>query len=367
MTLDPVGRGVQHDERVRRVILVALRQSVLLCLSIRLVSHLDRLRLGWSSMTLSSEWSLALDTDQRTDVPQPTRPSIAIIGLGRVGMVLGRALHAAGYKVVAVASRSPVKAASAAVLFKAVAAAPLAATQAADLTLLTISDDAIPAVVAELAATGAWQAGQSVVHASGASPGAVLASAAVHGAAIGGLHPLAAFANPDATLPPGLTFAIEATGVLHGQLWRMAQELGGYPLDLDPAHKTLYHAAAVIASNYTVTLAALATELFAQMGTSPAQALQALVPLMRTTLDNMERQGLPLALTGPLLRGDVSTVHRHLVALDEAAPRVGALYRCLAHGTLPLAQQRGLPADMAGALRDMITLPGELLAEREAL
>lgn len=318
-------------------------------------------------MTLSSELLLALSADQRGHVSAPTRPSIAIIGLGRVGMVLGRALHAAGYKIVAVSSRSLAKGTSAAALFQAEVADPLAAAQAADLTLLTISDDAIPSVVADLAAAGAWQAGQSVVHASGASPSAVLAPAAMRGAAIGGLHPLAAFAHPEATLPPGLTFAIEATGVLHAQLWRMAQDVGGYPLDLDPAHKTLYHAAAVIASNYTVTLAALATELFAQMGASPDQALQALVPLMRTTLDNMERQGLPQALTGPLLRGDVSTVHRHLVALDEYAPRVGALYRCLAHGTLPLAQQRGLPADMAGALQDMITLPGELLAEREAL
>lgn len=318
-------------------------------------------------MTLSSELSLALNTTQYAAVPQPTRPSLAIIGLGRVGMVLGRALHAAGYNVVAVSSRSPAKAAAAAALFHAETGTPLAAAQAADLTLLTISDDAIPEVVAELAGAGAWHAGQSVVHASGVSPAAVLRPAADRGAAIGGFHPLAAFASPETMLPQGLTFAIEATGDLHQQLWTIAQALGGYPLDLDPAHKTLYHAAAVIASNYTVTLAALATELFARMGASPDQALHALVPLMRTTLDNMERQGLPQALTGPLLRGDVSTVHRHLAALDESAPRVGVLYRCLAQGTLPLAQQRGLAAEMAGALQDMITLPGELLVEREVL
>ncbi len=322
-------------------------------------------RLGWSSMTLSSPSSSAPDAGQGAALPPPTRPSIAIIGLGRVGMVLGRALHAAGYPLVAVSSRSPAKAQAAAALFQAEAATPIVAAQAADLTLLTISDDAIPGVVAELAVAGAWHAGQSVVHASGVSPAAVLAPAAAYGAAIGGLHPLAAFASPETTLPPGLTFAIEATGTLHAQLWAMARALGGYPFDLDPADKTLYHAAAVIASNYTVTLAALASELFARMGAAPEEALRALVPLMRTTLDNMERQGLPQALTGPLLRGDVSTVQRHLAALDESVPRVGALYRCLAHGTLPLAQQRGLPSDMAGALQDLITLPGELLVERE--
>jgi predicted short-subunit dehydrogenase-like oxidoreductase (DUF2520 family) len=183
---------------------------------------------------------------------------------------------------------------------------------------------------------------------------------------IGAFHPLAAFASPDTPLPTGLTFAIEAQGVLHQQLWTIAQDVGGHPLALDPADKTLYHAAAVIASNYTVTLAALATQLFERMGATPDQALQALLPLMRTTLDNMEDQGLPQALTGPLLRGDVSTVQRHLLALDHSVPHVGVLYRCLAHGTLPLAQQRGLDADSAGALQDMITLPGELLLERDS-
>lgn len=292
--------------------------------------------------------------------------SIAIIGLGRVGTVLGRALHAAGYPIAAVSSRDPRKAAVAAALLDATALPPDAAARAADLVLLTISDDAIPDVVAALAAQDAWRAGQSVVHASGVSPAGVLAPAAACGAAIGAFHPLAAFASPDTPLPAGLTFAIEAEGALHERLWQMATALGGYPLALASEHKTLYHAAAVIASNYTVTLTALASELFERMDATPEQALRALLPLMRTTLDNMERQGVPQALTGPLLRGDVTTVRRHLVALDEAAPRVATLYRCLAAGTLPIAMRRGLAPSMAGALMDTVNLPGEMLIERDA-
>ncbi len=316
-------------------------------------------------MTLSPEFPPVPAAAHLATAGLDARPSLAIIGLGRVGTVLGQALKQAGYRIVAVSSRVPEKARAAATALGAQATTPARAARAAELTLLTISDDAIPAVAAELAQAGAWRQGKAVIHASGVSPAGVLAPAAQQGAAIGAFHPLAAFARPDMPLPQGLTFAIEAQGTLHQQLWAMATALGGQPLNLAPEDKTLYHAAAVIASNYTVTLTSLAVQLFERMEATPEQALRALLPLMRTTLDNMERQGVPQALTGPLLRGDVSTVRQHLLALDEAAPQVALLYRCLAAGTLPLAQQRGLESDMAGAPQDTITLPGELLIEQE--
>jgi predicted short-subunit dehydrogenase-like oxidoreductase (DUF2520 family) len=315
-------------------------------------------------MTLSSD-SSASSPERSSAAQSSVQPTIAIIGLGKVGTVLGRALHQAGYTIASVSSRDHAKAERVATMLCSRSTTAVEAAQSADITLLTISDDAIPSFAAQLADLGAWQPQRAVVHASGASPASVLAPAAAHGSTIGAFHPLAAFASPDTTLPTGLTFAIEAQGQLHQHLWAMAQNLGGHPLALDPADKTLYHAAAVIASNYTVTLTALATQLFEHMGATPEQALRALLPLMRTTLDNMERRGLPQALTGPLLRGDVVTVQRHLLALDQSAPQVGVLYRCLAQGTLPLAQRRGLAAESAGALQDMITLPRELLVEQD--
>lgn len=300
-----------------------------------------------------------------TDCPSPSaRPTIAIIGLGRVGSVLGRALHQARYSICAVSSRDPQKAAATASRFGAQATDPVSAARRADLTLLTISDDALASFTVELAAQGAWRAGQYVVHASGVSPASVLAAASAQGAIVGAFHPLAAFANPQTSLPPGITFAVEALAPLHDLLWRIADDLGGQALDLAPGDKTLYHAAAVIASNYTVTLAALATQIFERLGATPEQGLRALLPLMRTTLDNLQQQGLPAALTGPLARGDVGTIRRHVQALDQDVPLVGELYRCLAHGTLPLAQQRGLSQEAAGAIQDTINVPSELLWER---
>lgn len=292
------------------------------------------------------------------------RPTIAIIGLGRVGTTLGRALHNNGYLIRAVSSRDPRKAAALAAEFGAVAASATAAAQAATLTILAVSDDAIEPVAHALAVEGAWRPGQFVVHVSGASPASALQAGAEQGAITGSFHPFAAIASPNTALQAGWTFGIEAPPPLHEILWRMALDLGGRPLALGPNDKTVYHAAAVIASNYAVTLAALGSQLLHHLGASPDQALHALLPLMRSTLDNLDVQGLPHALTGPLVRGDVRTVQRHLLALDAVAPLAGELYRCLAHGTLPLAQQRGLSAEAAGALHDAINLPRELLAEQ---
>lgn len=310
-------------------------------------------------MTLSSPAAAESAT------PPSARPTIAIIGLGRVGIVLGRALASVGYDIRAVSSRHPAKAAVVAKEFRAAATTPTEAARAADLTILAVSDDAIESVVMQLAAADAVGTGRAVVHVSGASPASILHAAAERGAIIGAFHPLAAIASADSTLPVGLTFAIEAPPPLHEILRRMALDLQGHPLALGPNDKTLYHASAVIASNYTVTLTALATRLLQHLGAAPDQALHALIPLMRTTLDNLEQQGLPGALTGPLVRGDVGTVRRHLVALDAAVPLVGELYRCLAHGTLPLAQQRGLSNEATGALQDAINLPGEMLLEQQ--
>jgi predicted short-subunit dehydrogenase-like oxidoreductase (DUF2520 family) len=288
-------------------------------------------------------------------------PSIAIIGLGRVGSVLGRALGHAGYPLVAIASRNPAKAEAIAHTFGAHPVSPAAAAARADLVLLTVPDDVLPSLARDLAAAGAWRAGQFVVHASGASPASVLQPAADEGAIIGSFHPVAAFANPDAMLPLGITFGVEAPEPLQSVLISMAQALGGHALAITADQKMLYHAAAVIASNYTVTLAAMAAQLFAQLGAAPPDALRTLLPLMRTTLDNLEHLGVPNALTGPLVRGDVGTVARHLHALDRTAPHVATFYRCLGQATLPLAQQRGADSTSTGTLQDLLTLPSELV------
>jgi predicted short-subunit dehydrogenase-like oxidoreductase (DUF2520 family) len=272
---------------------------------------------------------------------QTARPSISLIGAGRVGSTLARALHGAGYTINSIWSRTPAHAEALAHQVNARLVDLVDAPSSADLTLLAVSDDSLAGLMQELADVGAWHAGQMVVHCSGVLPVAVLSPAAFHGALTGGFHPLAAIAEREQELPHGITFAVEAAEPLRGILHAMAQAIGGRPFDLQGAERGLYHAAAVLASNYTVVLAALAADLLQRAGLDRDAALPAIMPLLRSTLANLDHAGLPDALTGPLVRGDVGTVIRHLQALDTTAPEIAQVYRALGAAALPLVESRG--------------------------
>src|SRR5919199_2804123 len=278
---------------------------------------------------------------------------IAIIGAGRTGSTLAQALHTAGYPVTAIWSRPPAHAAELAGRLGAAVTSLQETPQAAALTLITVPDDSLPSVAACVA--DSWIAGHMAVHCSGVLPAAVLAPIAAHAGLTGGFHPLAAISDRDQALPPGLTFAIEAIEPLRGVLWQMAYDLHGQPFDLDPAARPLYHAAAVLASNYTVVLAALAAGLMQRAGIEGYVALRAIMPLLRSTLANLENVGLPNALTGPLVRGDAGTVIEHLSALDVTAPDIAQVYRTLGLAALPLVEARGvLEPGAIAALEDAI-------------
>jgi predicted short-subunit dehydrogenase-like oxidoreductase (DUF2520 family) len=299
------------------------------------------------------------------DTPSATgKLPVAIIGAGRVGSALARALHTAGYPVTAIWSRTPAHAAELAARLGA-AVTPLEKTpQAAALTLITVPDDHVAQIAARIA--GSWRADQMAIHCSGALPAGVLAPIAEYGALIGGFHPLVAISERDQALPPDVTFAVEAAEPLRTILRQMAYDLHGRAFDLEPGARPLYHAAAVLASNYTVVLTALAAELMERAGIKGVEALGSIMPLLRSTLTNLENAGLPRALTGPLVRGDAGTVFEHLAALDVTAPDIAQVYRTLGLAALPLVEARGTlePAAIAkledairGILLDQPNLP----------
>ena len=273
--------------------------------------------------------------------PRADRPSVALIGAGRVGSTLVQALHTAGYPISSIWSRTTAHAEALALRVNAEVVELDHVPRTAELTLLAVSDDSLRTVVEHLAEAGAWRAGQMVVHCSGVLPAAVLSPATAQSVLAGGFHPLAAIATREQELPQGITIAIEADEPLRELLHRMAHDLGGRPFDLHGTARGLYHAAAVLASNYTVVLAALATDLLGRAGIEPEDRLPAIMPLLESTIANLGRTGLPGALTGPLARGDVGTVMQHLAALDGAAPEVAQVYRALGVATLPLIETRG--------------------------
>jgi predicted short-subunit dehydrogenase-like oxidoreductase (DUF2520 family) len=263
------------------------------------------------------------------------------IGAGMTGTALAVRLSLKGWPVVAVSSRSL---SSAQKLAKRVpncrvyrAAQELA--DIAELVFVTTPDDVITQVCSETH----WHKGQSVLHCSGAHSLDVLEPAKKLGAAVGSFHPLQTFADVDQAIAnlPGSTFALEAEGPLLSTLKELTRLLNGNWVELGAGDKVLYHAAAVFACNYLVTLVKLALDLWKDFGVSSKEATGALLPLLRGTLNNIQSIGLPNCLTGPIARGDLGTIDRHLKALGAGDPSLLTAYRELGLQTIPIALAKG--------------------------
>jgi predicted short-subunit dehydrogenase-like oxidoreductase (DUF2520 family) len=258
-----------------------------------------------------------------------------------VGTALAVRLNHSGYSVAAVSSRSR---ASAQKLARAAGGVRVFDSSQdvadnTDLVFITTPDDAIAPVAGQVN----WHAGQSVVHCSGADSVASLQPAREAGAQVGAFHPLQTFAGVNQAIDniPGSTFALEAEGPLLKTLQEMAEALGGHWVVLKASDKVIYHASAVIACNYLVTLVKLAGDLWQSFGVSPSQATRALLPLLHGTLHNIETIGIPNCLTGPIARGDIGTINKHLDALAQTAPHLLTTYRELGRQTVPIALAKG--------------------------
>jgi predicted short-subunit dehydrogenase-like oxidoreductase (DUF2520 family) len=267
---------------------------------------------------------------------------VAVIGAGRVGTALAVLLARAGHRIVAVSGRGGTVDRAARHL-PGVPVVPAAeAASRAEVILVGTPDDRIAGVVSDLAAQGAFRRGHAVVHLSGATGLGALAAAAAAGARTMSLHPLQTFPTVDAAIErlPGSGMAVTATDEEgYGLGERLAADAGARPFRLPEEARPLYHAAAVFASNYLVTVVALAERLFREAGIEDPAPLY--LPLVRATLDNLEAIGAERALTGPAVRGDAGTIERNLEALSAAAPDAIRAYVALAGVALDLAEDAG--------------------------
>jgi predicted short-subunit dehydrogenase-like oxidoreductase (DUF2520 family) len=222
--------------------------------------------------------------------------------------------------------------------------------------LLAVRDDALAPLVQELARSGGLRRGQVVLHLSGALSHDILAPLAEAGAATGSMHPLMTVSTEPAEAPRhfrGAAFVLEGNLEAVGAADAIVRRLGGVPLTLAPEAKPLYHAGAVFASNYVVTMLAAAVRLLEDAGIGHDTAVEALVPLVRATLDNVAAAGPVGALTGPVARGDAITLRRHLASLQH---RDAELYRAVGRETLRLAREAGLDEEKAARLEELLRL-----------
>ncbi len=263
------------------------------------------------------------------------------IGAGTTGTALAVRLSEKAWPVVGVSSRTL---SSAKKLARRVSDCQIYHTaqelaDVAEMVFITTPDDVIAQVCSEVH----WHRGQSVLHCSGAHSVDILEPAKKLGAAVGSFHPLQTFADVAGAISnlPGSTFGLEAEEPLLSTLKDLASLLDGNWVELKPGDKVLYHVAAVFACNYLVTLVKLALDLWKDFGVSPKEATRALLPLVRGTLNNLDSIGLPNCLTGPVARGDLGTIERHLKALDAEHSSLLATYKELGLQTIPIAVAKG--------------------------
>ena len=273
------------------------------------------------------------------------KPDISIVGAGVVGTALGVLAVRAGYRVVAVASRTEASAARAVrVIGQGEVASPADAAGRGELVLLTVNDDAIAAVADQLARAKAVGAGAVVAHCSGALGSEVLSPLRRDcGAAVASMHPLQTFPSVLTAVDAlaGCYFFCEGDSPAVSAVMQLAGDIGGGAVEIEADRKVLYHAAACMACNYLATLqeAAISAAVLAGIGTLPAR--QALAPLVAATVANISDLGPAKALTGPIARGDSHTVARHLQARDAVEPELAELYRTLGRRTVELARRAG--------------------------
>lgn len=289
---------------------------------------------------------------------------IGFIGAGTVGTALAVTLSQQGYVVGAAGSRTLASAERLAEAVNDVAPRTCAAVNSlqrvadlSDLIFVTTPDDAIVDVTSRIS----WRPGHMVVHCSGALSGDALQMVTASGAIVGGFHPLQSFASIAEARQniPGSTFGLEADGSLLAALEEMVERLGGRCVRLRAEDKVLYHAAAVMASNYTVALMKMATDLWLGFGVSRDDATQALMPLLQGTVNNIARIGLPGCLTGPIARGDHGTVEKHLKALEASAPQLVDAYREIGLQALEVAVAKGkVSSEQVNHLRLMLANGG---------
>ena len=282
---------------------------------------------------------------------------IVIIGAGRLGTSLGRALAGKGHIIRALTCRRKGSAAeSRAIIGQGIALTDnAAAARRGAVIFLCLPDEEIHRVASRLARSRVDWTGKTVFHTSGLLPSRVLEPLKKKGAAVASLHPGQSFSSKKA--PPshfrGITFGLEGDKEALVLARRLVRQLGGRALVIPEDAKPFYHAALSFASNFLVVLLDTAAGLLKEAKIPGGSATRMLFPLLQGTLRNVKELDTARSLTGPLVRGDTVTVGAHLKELKRL-PRYAELYRNLSLMGLEMARKSGLSSRKVRALKSRL-------------
>lgn len=304
------------------------------------------------------------------------RPSVSIIGPGRLGRAFGIALSNSGYAINALVARRAVLAEKAAALLpsrhcriEALGVDQLAGMTPTKLILITTPDDAVEETAQKLAAALSGKCrGRVVLHTSGALSSAVLFPLAQLGFHTGSLHPLVSVSEPRAGAKAlhRAYYCVEGDKVATKMARRIVSDLHGKSFSIQPEDKALYHAAALTAAGHLTALVDLAMEMLLSCGLSRPAAQRVLMPLVESAVTNLKRSPPEKALTGTFARGDLATVERHLEALSGKKTQKGArkpgsktpdaleIYKLLGLRSLDLAGKNGLDPQLSKKIKALL-------------
>jgi predicted short-subunit dehydrogenase-like oxidoreductase (DUF2520 family) len=273
-------------------------------------------------------------------------PTISIVGPGNLGAALASTLPVAGYQVKFIAVRPSGESAR--------AAKPLARRLKAklveigkhpldtDIVWITVADDAIADVARVLARSQDWK-GQVVFHSSGALTSEELAPLRNKGAQVASVHPMMTFVRGTAPEMAGVAFALEGDAAAAREARAIVERLGGRSFSIEEQNKVLYHVFGSFASPLIIALVATLEEVARAAGIREAEIKPVVVPLIWQTLRNYLTHDAEAAFSGPLVRGDVTTVRKHLAELQRL-PEARAVYVALANAALKNLPVKNRPA-----------------------
>ena len=277
-----------------------------------------------------------------------TKPSLTIIGAGRLGTAMAIALSSVGYPIHALVSRRRARLKQAGRLLD--DTVPLLVLEelreAGQVVLLTTPDDQLSSVMKHLCTLSVNKRRTRVaLHTSGALSSKVLSPLSDRGWWVGSIHPLVSVSEPEA----GAKLLVSAFWCLEGdrqalqQARNIVKDLRGHSFSINSSAKPLYHAAAVMSSGNIVALFDTALDMLERSGLKRDRAHEVLIPLLQSTMANLIKSSPSESLTGTFSRGDVATVERHLKALAGKQLRdARELYRLLGRKSLELAEEKGL-------------------------
>ncbi|OQY11489.1 MAG: hypothetical protein B6I31_04840 [Desulfobacteraceae bacterium 4572_19] len=290
-------------------------------------------------------------------------PTFAIVGCGKVGTALSVNLGKAGYRLTGFSCTTDSSAKRAARITgcKNFSLKPWEISQGTDIVFITTPDTAIGKVYSEITAQNGFSENTVVLHCSGALSSNILKPISKpistsmsksmskpgndsENIYKGSMHPLQSFVSLNHSQNPfsGIVMSVEGDEKSINICRSIAKALGSVFIQIETDSKILYHAAAVTASNYLVTLLDLSFKLIEKAGVAEKDAFKVLGPLINGTLSNVEKVGVRKALTGPIARGDVDVVSEHLKSMEIKTPELVELYKILGLNTVKIATEHGL-------------------------